>query len=75
MNLSISPVTQIVIKPKKGWQLIDWKEIIEYKDLFYFLVLRDIKALYKQTVLGSTFAIIYFMDFYHITGNQFINCK
>ena len=47
-----------VIKPQKGWQLIDWKEIKEYKDLFYFLVLRDIKALYKQTVLGFAWAII-----------------
>ncbi len=51
-------VPQIVIEPQKGWQLIDWKEIKEYKDLFYFLVLRDIKALYKQTVLGFAWAII-----------------
>ena len=29
-----------------------------YRDLFYFLVLRDIKVLYKQTVLGFTWAII-----------------
>ena len=50
--------TTIVIKPRKGWQLIDWKELKEYKDLFYFLVLRDIKALYKQTVLGFAWAII-----------------
>jgi len=48
----------IHIKPSKGWQLIDWKEIKEYRDLFYFLVLRDIKALYKQTVLGFAWAII-----------------
>ena len=49
---------QIIIEPQKGWQLIDWKELIEYKDLFYFLVLRDIKAIYKQTVLGFAWAII-----------------
>jgi len=58
MNQSESQITTIVIEPKKGWQLIDWKEIKEYKDLFYFLVLRDIKALYKQTVLGFAWAII-----------------
>ena len=52
---SMSP---IVIKPNKSWQLIDWKELNEYRDLFYFLVLRDIKSLYKQTVLGFTWAII-----------------
>ena len=58
MNKSESQISTIVIEPKKGWQLIDWKEIIEYKDLFYFLILRDIKALYKQTVLGFAWAII-----------------
>ena len=50
--------TQTIIEPKSGWQLIDWKELREYKDLFYFLVWRDIKVLYKQTVLGFAWAII-----------------
>ena len=48
----------LIIKPKKGWQLIDFKEIIAYRDLFYFLVVRDIKVRYKQTVLGGLWAII-----------------
>ena len=48
----------IHIKPKKGWQLIDFKELREYRDLFYFLVLKDIKVRYKQTVLGGLWAII-----------------
>jgi lipopolysaccharide transport system permease protein len=48
----------IHIKPKKGWQLIDLKELKEYRDLFYFLVARDIKVRYKQTVLGGLWAII-----------------
>lgn len=48
----------IVIKPKHGWQLIDFKELKEYKGLFYFLVLRDLKIKYKQTVLGAGWAII-----------------
>ena len=47
-----------IIKAKKGWELIDWKELYEYKDLFYFLVLRDVKSIYKQTVLGFFWAII-----------------
>ncbi len=48
----------LIIKPKKGWQLIDFKELKEYRDLFYFLVTRDIKVRYKQTVLGGIWAII-----------------
>ena len=30
------------IKPKSGWVSIDWKELIDYKDLLYFLVKREI---------------------------------
>lgn len=48
----------IHIKPKKGWQLVDFKELKQYRDLFYFLVVRDIKVKYKQTVLGGLWAII-----------------
>lgn len=48
----------LIIKPKKGWQLIDFRELREYRDLFYFLTARDIKVRYKQTVLGGLWAII-----------------
>lgn len=51
-------IQQKVIEPKTGWQFIDWKELNAYKDLFYFLVWSDIKVLYKQTVMGFTWAII-----------------
>lgn len=47
-----------VIEPKSGWQIIDFQELREYRDLFYFLVWRDIKAFYAQTVLGFLWAII-----------------
>jgi len=47
-----------IIQPKSGWQIIDFKELRGYRDLFYFLVWRDIKALYAQTVLGFSWAII-----------------
>lgn len=33
-------------------------EIFRYRDLFYFLVWRDVKVRYKQTVLGALWAII-----------------
>jgi lipopolysaccharide transport system permease protein len=53
-----NPQKQIIIEPKSGWRLIDFKELREYKDLFFFLVWRDVKVLYKQTVLGFSWAII-----------------
>ena len=59
MNSSSNLTSQtIMIKPRSGWQLIDWREVIEYRDLFYFLVKRDVLTIYKQTVLGFTWAII-----------------
>jgi len=48
----------IHIRPRKGWQLVDVGELWQYRDLFYFLVARDIKVRYKQTVLGGLWAII-----------------
>ena len=55
---SIKEDHTVYIGSKKGWQLINFRELVEYRDLFYFLILKDIKALYKQTVLGFTWAII-----------------
>jgi lipopolysaccharide transport system permease protein len=48
----------LVIKPKRGWQLVDFRELSEYRDLLYFMVSRDIKVRYRQTVLGGLWAII-----------------
>lgn len=56
--MTLKTNTQTIIEPKSGWQLIDWQELRQYRDLFYFLVWRDIKVLYKQTILGFSWAII-----------------
>jgi len=47
-----------IIRPKSGWQIINLKELREYRDLFYFLVWRDVKVLYAQTILGFSWAIL-----------------
>jgi lipopolysaccharide transport system permease protein len=47
-----------IIKPRFGWQIIDIKELMRYRDLFYFLVWRQIKVLYAQTILGFAWAIL-----------------
>jgi lipopolysaccharide transport system permease protein len=53
-----SEETITLIQPGSGWRLADFKELREYRDLFYFLVWRDIKVLYAQTVLGLSWAIL-----------------
>lgn len=41
-----------VIEPKRGWMDIPWRELWRYRDLIWLLARRDMKASYKQTVLG-----------------------
>jgi lipopolysaccharide transport system permease protein len=51
-----TPIT--IIKPRSGWQIIDFKELKEYRDLFFSLAWRDVKVMYAQTVLGFSWAIL-----------------
>lgn len=46
------------IEPSKGWVPIRFDELWAYRELIYFLVWRDIKIRYKQTILGGAWAII-----------------
>lgn len=48
----------ILIKPEKGWISLKLKNIWEYRELLYFLVWRDVKVRYKQTIIGMAWAII-----------------
>jgi lipopolysaccharide transport system permease protein len=47
-----------IIEPASGWEFPDFRELRAYQDLFYFLVWRDIKVLYAQTILGFAWAIL-----------------
>lgn len=47
-----------VIEAKSGWRLVDFRELWEYRDLFFFLVWRDIKVRYAQSILGVGWAVI-----------------
>ncbi len=53
---STVPIT--IIEPAKGWTAVDFEELWHYRDLLYFLIWRDIKVRYKQTVLGAAWAVI-----------------
>lgn len=49
---------ELVIKPRSGWQPIDWREAFLYRELLGFLVWRDIKIRYRQTMLGGLWAVL-----------------
>jgi len=52
------PPVHIHIEPTRGWGKFHLRELLEYHELFYFLVWRDIKVRYKQTLLGAAWAIL-----------------
>lgn len=64
------------IEARRGLVKLDLREIWRYRELLYFLVWRDIKARYRQTVLGSFWAIfrpfvqmvIFTVIFAHLAG-------
>ena len=58
MKPSPSDMPVTVIVPPKGFEAVDFAELRRYRDLFYFLVLRDVKVLYAQTILGFAWAIL-----------------
>lgn len=46
------------IKPPKGFVKVDFKELWQHRELLYILVWRNIKARYKQTIIGASWAIL-----------------
>jgi lipopolysaccharide transport system permease protein len=57
-NASEADIETFIIEPKEGWQILNLRELKEYRDLLFFLVWRDIKILYAQTILGFSWAIL-----------------
>lgn len=54
--LSTAPVVEIA--PRRALVELNWGEIWRYRELLYFLVWRDIKVRYKQTLLGVGWAVL-----------------
>jgi homopolymeric O-antigen transport system permease protein len=53
-----SPPRKLKLRPKAGWQPIDFAELWHYRELLWILAKRDIQVRYKQTVLGILWAVI-----------------
>ena len=50
------PLTSI--RPAAGWQPVNVRELWQYRELLCFLVWRDVKVRYKQTLLGAAWAVL-----------------
>jgi len=54
----IADISVIRIEPSRGWVSIELSELWTYRELLYFLIWRDVKVRYKQTVIGIGWAIL-----------------
>jgi len=55
-NLPSKPL--VTIEAGRRWVPINFPDLWAYRELLYFLVWRDVKVRYKQTVLGAAWAIL-----------------
>jgi lipopolysaccharide transport system permease protein len=55
--VSAEPIVTI-IEPSRGWVSLRLGALWRYRELLYFLVWRDVKVRYKQTVLGASWAVL-----------------
>lgn len=56
-HLHLAPkVTRLA--PTSGWVALGLADVWQYRELLWFLALRDVKVRYKQTALGASWAIL-----------------
>ncbi|UCF61281.1 MAG: ABC transporter permease [Anaerolineaceae bacterium] len=51
-------LTVTTLRPSRGWLGVNLGELWRYRELIYFLIWRDVKVRYKQTLLGAAWAIL-----------------
>ena len=44
--------------PSPGWQLVNWRELWQHRELLWTLGVRDLKVRYRQTLIGVAWAVI-----------------
>jgi lipopolysaccharide transport system permease protein len=48
----------VTIQPGKSWVPVNLRELWTYRELLFFLIWRDIKVRYKQTLIGAAWALL-----------------
>jgi lipopolysaccharide transport system permease protein len=46
-----------ILRPRRGWQPINFREIWMHRELLIFLIWRDVKIRYRQTLFGGLWAV------------------
>jgi lipopolysaccharide transport system permease protein len=55
---SEAQVATVVVEPSRSWVPLKLGELSAHRELLYFLIWRDVKVRYKQTLLGVAWAIL-----------------
>jgi lipopolysaccharide transport system permease protein len=56
-HASVKGPHTVVIEPRPGWRVLDFQELREFRDLFYFMTWRSIRVRYAQSVMGVGWAV------------------
>ena len=52
------PEPHLILRPQRGWQALDLRQIWQFRDLLSTLAQRDVKLRYRQTALGAIWVIL-----------------
>lgn len=54
----LSPTYERVLRPRRSLVALDWRRMLQYRDLLFVMVRRDFVARYQQTVLGPLWFVL-----------------
>ena len=58
LEISLPEEPLVTIEPSRSWVALDLRDLWAYRELLYFLMWRDLKVRYKQTVLGVAWVVM-----------------
>jgi len=58
LNPESKKLRETVIEPSRRWQLFNFRELWEYRELLFILALREVQLRYRQTFLGVAWVIL-----------------
>ncbi len=57
-DLSLTSPVTTVIEPTRGWRSLRLHDVWEYRDLLFFMVIREVQGTYRQTALGLSWLFL-----------------
>jgi lipopolysaccharide transport system permease protein len=57
-QLSLSEEPLVVIEPRHSWVALKLRDLWAFRELLFFLIWRDLKVRYKQTILGALWVVM-----------------